>query len=96
MIRLAEVQISSRYIARAAYDSEQRVLELQLANGTKRTHRGVPKWKIDALRTAESPGEYYLEHFAPIYQKSWFKKALFGVIIASMLFFVALTLTFLQ
>ncbi|WP_084368142.1 KTSC domain-containing protein [Rhizobium sp. RU36D] len=86
MARLKEVPISSRYIARAAYDSEQRVLELQLADGTKRTHRRVPEWKVDGLRSASSPGEYYLDHLAPIYQRYWFRKALIGAMPVLMLF----------
>lgn len=86
MANLVDVPISSRYIARAAYDAERHILELQLADGTKRRIRRVPEWKVDALRTAASPGEYYLDHLAPIYQRYWFRKAVLGAIPALMLF----------
>jgi hypothetical protein len=52
-------ELNSTTLARASYQADSAVLQLQFRDGSIYLYRNVPEWLHHALQRADSPGAYF-------------------------------------
>lgn len=56
------VKLKSQLIDAVEYNEQMRMLRISLVDGSKRIFSDVPKSIVDNLITAQSPGNFYIDH----------------------------------
>lgn len=59
---MIEVPVTSRIIKSVYFSQEDGQLRICFKNGEERRFEGVAETKVAEMCTAESPGQYYIEH----------------------------------
>jgi hypothetical protein len=62
--------LSGGALKSGAYDSSERLLELEFVDGTVRHYRGVPAEVWQRLRAAPNPGSYFEDRIAEEYPQA--------------------------
>ena len=63
---MAFIALQSRLIDGFDYKEEERSLRIFFSNGQIRDFVGISKGKIEGLKKAKSPGEYYMTVLRPL------------------------------
>ncbi len=59
---MEELPVTSRIIKSVYYSQEDGQLRICFKNGEERLFTGVPKDEAEAMVSATSPGQHYIEH----------------------------------
>lgn len=95
MAQISKLPIASGFIKTAEYDADARSLTVEFWGSDPRTHKNVTPEIVDELCHAQSPGNYYIKTFVPIYKRSWFKRRALWIA-AGVLFVAVLAMRLLR
>lgn len=83
MAEISKLPIASGFIKTAEYDASTKSLTVEFWGQKTRTHKNVAPEVVDQLCHAQSPGNYYIQNFIPLYQRSWFRRRVLWIIAAA-------------
>lgn len=66
------MRVNSRLIDEVYFSSRDKILQVYLMDGEKRTFKDVPESIVNEMISASSPGQYYLDHIRRKFQRRVF------------------------